>query len=355
MRANPTPAAVRQTLRAVDDQVADGAIGNTIGALANKSSSSSSLSVAEAASVGKQIVNGINAGVSKGRFRQSVLEFVRNYQSYIVAGVFAAAVFGGLAAGGVIQTSSSAMRTNPSAMAMAATQTTPDENETRYDAYGLFLLDAALRHQQDQNGCWLYDKLRGTLTKVKVLSCGQVAVDDAMDTCPTQNYAPGLDASIQACPTTLFNPCLKSSTQRTLNNQTPAVPNVCDRYAYNRNNGSAPASVAGVTPVDACAGLDADQTCSSLCKTDQFNLPEYMQLFCVNMDFPTAYADFLSEMGMNPKELFSSAQNAPSPPPPPSRWKMGWVLGGLAVAVVGVAIYGYMRRKRTLAIPQSTS
>jgi hypothetical protein len=359
VRANPTPFATRQMVNAIDSQVVDGAIGNTIGSLAKKGSTSS-LNVAEAARVGRELVEKVNAGASKGRFGPSVREFVKKYQSELFAvGMFIVAgpLMGYITADAVDSTTSTTPATSATLdqrapfAAAAATQNIPNEDEARYDAYSLFLINAALIHQKDVNGCWLYDKLRGTLTKVKVLSCGRVTLDNAMDTCPTQNYAPGLDASIQSCPSTLFNPCLKSSSRRTPNATTPAVPNVCDRYVYNTNgaaNGSRPAAVTGVTAIDACAGLEADQTCSTFCKADQFNLPEYMQLICINMDLPTAYADFISELGLKPVEMFSSAKANNSPPPSPkSGSALLWILGGASAILLGLVVYALIRRKRS--------
>lgn len=196
-------------------------------------------------------------------------------------------------------------------------------------------------YQADMNGCWLYNKIDGTMKKVKLLTCGHFAEVAEVDTCPTQNYTPGADASIQNCAANLFNPCLQSSTQRTTNTATPRVPNVCSQYLYKGT--PIPGAVAGVTTTDACAGVPAEQSCSSYCKSDMFNLPPTMQLLCVDMDFATAYADLMSNFGVTPAEMFSAAALPPAPPKSKTKWIVAGVVAGLVV--LGAVGYVYLRRK----------
>lgn len=332
-RTDKTPN-VRQLLREVNANVLDGAVDNVLQKVTNKKPL---MRMDASKQLGTELVSKFRNADSNGRWGSRVKGFISKYQADLLAGI------------SIAWKALAAVRTTlPTAAAAAATASDAgaSEEELRYDTFGMILVEGALAHQQDVNGCWMYDKLRGTLTKVKLLSCGQVSLDNAMDTCATQNYAPGLDASIRPCSNTVFNPCLKNGTQRTLNSATPAVPNVCSTYLYNT---TAPASVSGVTAIDACAGVSADQTCSSYCKAEHFDLPEYVELICVNMDFPTAYADFMSQLGYNPTELFSSVNNATRTPPSPApKSKTTWIVVGVVAGLVilGAAGYVYLSRRR---------
>jgi hypothetical protein len=225
--------------------------------------------------------------------------------------------------------------------------------QTYTDILDLTLLAAVRRHQKEVNGCWLYNKIEGTMKKVKLLTCGHFAdVRDAVDTCATQNYTSGNDAVITKCPPGVFNPCLRSSTQRTTNTATPKVPNVCSAYVY--KGSPTPASVAGVTTTDTCSGVPADQACSSYCKSDLFDLPPTLQLICVDMDLMTAYADMMNEIGIPPSQSLVSTQN-PSSNSSGSRSKLVWIAGGVAVGVLLLAVgaYLYTRRTHAATLPQT--
>jgi hypothetical protein len=355
-----TPTNARPLLDDLDAKVLDGGTENAVSVLAKRDVSSKSLTASETAQIFDDINKSLNAANANSRWGPEVKDFIKRYQAEIVAVGVTGMVMGILYGTGVLgseSSSSSSLSSSSSSIAGSqaaarAAAVAPNGNGSRdemyYDTVRAVFVTGALRHQKDANGCWLYDKLRGTLTKVKLLSCGQVNLENGMDTCATQRYAPGLDAAIQPCPKTLFNPCLKSASRRTLNADTPSVPNVCDTYVY--NGSTPPVGVSGVTALPACAGISADQTCSTYCKAENFNLPDYVELICINMDFPTAYADFMANLGYSPSELFSSVK-ATKPPTAPSRSKMLWVLGGVAIlALSGAVVYAYMSRKRRVLV-----
>ena len=267
-----------------------------------------------------------------------------------VAGILTFTVLIGVLVGLSVGAPQSAQKGTPGVAQAAAGTPFPalsdaDRIGLYMDTISLVIVAAAQQHQKDMNGCWLYNKVEGTLTKVKLLTCGHFAATAELETCATQAYTPGNDAAIVNCPAGTFNPCLKSSTQRTTNLSTPTVPNVCNAYLY--NGSTPPLGVAGVTTTAACAGVPAEQACSSYCKTELFNLPPTMQLICVDMDFATAYADLMSQLGYSPSELFVSTQAKTPVPVAPSRSKVLWVLGGVAVAVLlAAAGYVFMRRRK---------
>jgi hypothetical protein len=234
-------------------------------------------------------------------------------------------------------------------VAQAAAQSTApptDASKMSEDFVALGLVAVAQQHQKDMNGCWLFDKSNGTMTKVKLLTCGQLVTENGLETCATQTYVPGKDAEIRGCASGTFNPCLKSSTQRTPNLMTPRVPNVCNAYLYNSSNQDLrPTTIAGVTTTDACANAST-QPCSTYCKTESFNLPVHMQLICVDVDFATAYADLMGQLGIQPAQLFSSvranANSNPSAAGGGASSKGLWVGLGIAVGVLvllGVVAY----------------
>jgi hypothetical protein len=242
--------------------------------------------------------------------------------------------------------------TRPAAAA-AQTTTQVDKSKLAEDYFALGLVNVTQQHQKDMNGCWLYDKSNGTMTKVKLLTCGQLVTENGLETCATQMYVPGKDVDIRGCASSTFNPCLKSSTQRTTNLMTPRVPNVCNAYLYNSSNQDLkPTALTGVTTTDACADdRDRTQPCSTYCKTEMFNLPAHIQLICVNVDFATAYADLMTQLGLKPATLFSSMRanaNTPTSGTPRSglsKWL--WVGVGIVVAilvVLGIVAYVVSRR-----------
>jgi hypothetical protein len=195
---------------------------------------------------------------------------------------------------------------------------------------------AASQHQQDLNGCWMYNKLDGTKVKVKLLSCGDLDLASAMETCSTQSFSAAESATITDCAKTTFNPCIQSSKSRSSDPLTPLVPNVCDRYVY--NTPSAPTAIEGVTTVPACRKLDgtslpAKQSCSPYCQSENFNLPPHLALMCVDVDFSTAFVDLVSALGYNPDTIFPPA-NAPSPPASPGLSKPVFI----ALTVIGVVL-----------------
>jgi len=191
---------------------------------------------------------------------------------------------------------------------------------------------AVAQHQQDLNGCWMYNKLDGTKTKVKLLSCGDLDLTSAMETCSTQSFVTG-STSISDCPNTTFNPCTRNSKNRSTNSQIPLVPNVCDTYV---SSGS-PAAIEGVTTIPACRKLDGSalpskQSCSPYCQTENFNLPPHLALMCIDVDFSTAFVDLVSALGYDPQTIFPPANAQLVPPSGPS--KAVWI----ALAVIGVAL-----------------
>lgn len=168
------------------------------------------------------------------------------------------------------------------------------------------LATAAEEHQKDLNGCWLIDSIALTETKLKLLTCGHYDVASALETCSTQVYNAANAATITECPTTTFNPCVKTSKSRATDRSVPLVPNVCDTYLY---NGTAPAAVSGVTVKNAClredgTPLKTTEACSVYCNTANFNLPSHQTLLCRSVDFPTAFAHLMSNLGVDPTTIF---------------------------------------------------
>ena len=178
--------------------------------------------------------------------------------------------------------------------------------------YEATLAEAAEQHQKDLNGCWYYDYGKdGARTKVKLLTCGNADVSSATETCATQNYA-ATSAAVSACPSGTFNPCAKDSRSRASGTSVPLVPNVCDYYLY---NGDQPTAVQGVTTKDACKmpdgkALDSRAVCSPYCKSSNFNLEKNTDLFCVQVDYPTALLDLLVNLGVDPNNVVDPDANA---------------------------------------------
>jgi len=199
------------------------------------------------------------------------------------------------------------------------------------------LAEAAKQHQDDLNGCWLYDYKTNTRTKVKLLTCGDYDLASAIETCETQPFT-STSTAIRDCPSGTFNPCAKESKSRASNSSVPLVPDVCDFYLY---KGTAPAAVTGVKVQDACKtpdgkALDTKQACSPYCKTSNFNLKNNLELYCVSVDYPTALYDLLVRLGVPP----------PPPPPPPAdsaasnKLKIAaGVLGGIFVLLLVVYFF----------------
>jgi len=169
---------------------------------------------------------------------------------------------------------------------------------------------ATVEHQKDLNGCFLIDKQRNTKTKVELLSCGHYAIGATIETCATQSWSPSTAVgTITECPDNTFNPCLQESKSRSQDQSVPLVPNVCDKYLY---KSPAPASITGVTVVDACT-LKETEACSVYCNTDNFKLPPYMELLCVSVDYPTAFASLVDKLGYDLTEVFpETAQSSSS-------------------------------------------
>jgi hypothetical protein len=152
----------------------------------------------------------------------------------------------------------------------------------------------------------MYNKLDGTKVKVKVLSCGDLDYQGALETCATQNYASMAPSDVLECSVNTFNPCIADSASRSTDPAVPLVPNVCSKYIY---KGTTPAAVSGVTLIDACknadgSSLSAKQTCSPYCKSENFNLPENMGLMCMDVDIETAFIDMVQALGYDPVVIF---------------------------------------------------
>lgn len=201
------------------------------------------------------------------------------------------------------------------------------------------LVGATAQHQEDLNGCWMYNELDGTKTKVKLLSCGTLDLKSAMETCTTQAFPPASGTSITKCPDTVFNPCVRGSKSRSSDSAVPLVPNVCDAYVY---KGDAPSAVSGVKLIPAClkedgTALPAGQSCSPYCRTANFNLPSYLKLMCINVDFNTAFVDLVSALGYDPDKVFPPL-NQPQPPQEVSKPLLiaTIVLGALFLLVLGI-------------------
>jgi hypothetical protein len=147
----------------------------------------------------------------------------------------------------------------------------------------------AVDHRNFLNGCFLHDKIEGTLKKVKVLSCGSVVVDNAMETCSMLGNYTSMQSWKDSCPENTFVPCLNET---------------CTSIVY---NGAIPNVASDVTKENACPATDNDDTpCSTFCRADAFALPEHQELICVNVDQKTAYVDLMDALGYNTQEMFPS-------------------------------------------------
>jgi hypothetical protein len=197
---------------------------------------------------------------------------------------------------------------------------------------------ATVQHQEDNSGCFLYNRITNTKTKVKLLTCTPDAQITGIETCPTQMYSATTSASsISECANNTFNPCAKTATSRSEDPAVPLVPNVCNLYLY---KGSAPVQIEGVTARDACANLKANQVCSEYCKSENFNLSEIHQLMCIQLDYDLAFADLMIALGYDPVEIFppapSSAQSAVSKP---------LLIATLTLGVIFLVVFVYWIKK----------
>lgn len=198
----------------------------------------------------------------------------------------------------------------------------------------------AVEHQNDLNGCYLYDRLTNTKTKIELLSCGSATTGVMMPTCPTQSFSATTSTAqtITKCPTNTFNPCAKASKSRSADPAVPLVPNVCDLYLYKKD---APPTIAGVTVRDACKtednkDLPADQACSVYCKTENFNLPATYELQCVQVSYEVAYADLLQRLDYDLTEIFPPAEQTKSKDVSKTLAIIAGVLGVIFLVLIGV-------------------
>lgn len=211
---------------------------------------------------------------------------------------------------------------------------------------------AAVEHQKDLNGCFLYDRAKGTKTKIALLTCNNATLTEAIQTCLTQSYTAG-GSALTACSATTFNPCVKDSTNRS--GSGPMAPNACSKYLY---KGTKPTDVAGVTTIDACktesgAALGANQSCSVYCKTENFDLPPMVDLLCVSVDLPTAFVDLITKLGIDPEKVYPPKDKNKAPPAA-GFWSQPastpllittGILGGVLLILLSVYLY---RKKSSL-------
>jgi len=207
---------------------------------------------------------------------------------------------------------------------------------------------AAEQHQRDLNGCYLYDRRPNASEpkrKISLLTCGQFDVPGSLETCKTQTYASN-GTVLNDCPVNTFNPCAKGSTNRS--GSGPHVPDACSLYLYKT---TPPPTVSGVTTKDACKtptgeALGENQACSLYCQNSNFNLPAMTDLVCIQVDYPTAYADLLNQLDIPPEDVF-----VPPPPPSASMSKplliAALALGGLFILLGGIY---WTRRRRKLIL-----
>ena len=237
--------------------------------------------------------------------------------------------------------SASAARTTPTAASAAASAAASNPNSGKVfaseaevgtfidDVIQVALLEGAIAHQRKLNGCFLYDSIRGTMTKLHLLSCGNALVDEAMETCITRGGFASVDDVKNACPDNTFSPCLNP---------------LCTSLVY--NGATPPVVSSGVTTQPACSA-DA-QWCSSLCDSKSFKLPEHLELMCVNVSLETAYVDLMALAGANIQEMFPPV----SPPSRPRKWRW-WILL-IAVSITATAIVWYRRRSKARLITTPT-
>jgi hypothetical protein len=216
-----------------------------------------------------------------------------------------------------------------------------------YLAYTLSLEKAGAQHQEDLNGCYLYDSITNTKKKINLLTCGDFATGQMIQTCVTQSYSPTATPQpvITECGKDVFNPCAKTAISRSSDPAVPMVPNVCSLYLY---KGSAPAPITGVTTQDACKTEDGKaipvgQACSGYCKTENFNLPENLTLMCIQVDYNTAFIDLMMRLGYDPIKLFPPAPGQPPAVSTISR-PLAITTGVLGLAFV-ILLVVYMTRK----------
>lgn len=190
------------------------------------------------------------------------------------------------------------------------------------DIFHVVYFQMAREHQNFLNGCFLYDTLKGTMTKVKVLSCGSVVLDDtALDTCSLLGNYSSMDSWKASCPDNTFVPCLNES---------------CTSIVYKDTEPTVPSNV---TKQNACTASE-EAPCSSLCRTDAFQLESHLELICVNVDLATAYVDLIDAMGYDVKEFFQPLAS-------PRRPLSTAIKIGFAVVILGMlSALGWMWYQR---------
>lgn len=271
----------------------------------------------------------VDNAVSQGRVNQRTKEIIGRVGQVVVlglvgalVGVFATGGFGGQQSARTVEGS---LQTAAAAAAASASPTATQEAEAFFQDYiDVAFLQAAIEHQKFLNGCFLYDSILGTLTKVKVLSCNGVDTTNGLETCSLSGRYTSAEDVQTACPNNTFIPCLDP---------------VCSNVLYNAP--TAPAPVSGTTSVNACKDIEYDDYCSTYCRTDAFDLPEHQELMCVNLSVEAAYIDLMSALGYNVEEMFPAGPRTNSPPS--KRWV--WVVVVVAVIVLVGGAVVYKRRK----------
>lgn len=207
---------------------------------------------------------------------------------------------------------------------------------------------AAEQYQRDTNGCYLYDRRPNASVakrKISLLTCGQFDIASSLETCTTQTYTTG--TTLSDCAENTFNPCAKGSTNRAASG--PLVPDACSTYVYKT---TVPPVVPGVTVKDACKTedgkvLNENQACSLYCKTSNFNLPAMMDLVCIQVDYPTAYADLLNQLDIPPEDVFVPPPSLASTSVSKPLLIAAMALGGLFILLGG--IYWTRRRRKLIS------
>lgn len=138
---------------------------------------------------------------------------------------------------------------------------------------GIYSLYEAIKaHRNAMNGCWLYNTADGSKCKISELTCNP----DCKNTSTNGDLLCSPCQDLTKCSANQLNRCMIGGSG--IDKQPPKCPDGCKNKTGNNMCAN-------------CIGDKNDASCSSRCKTENFNLAPGYILQCQDVDFWTAAGD----------------------------------------------------------------